>query len=66
MNGDEEGARDTMYRAGTSDRLTSLKDSIQTQSPFCNPTAWKPAHSFLVIALACLEDIVLLGSRASM
>lgn len=46
--------------------LTSLNESIHTQSPFFNPASLKPAHSFRITLLACREEIVRSGCAASM
>lgn len=46
-------------------RLTSLKESMQTQSPSFRPIDLKPAHSFVAVRLAWLEETDRLGSAAS-
>jgi hypothetical protein len=45
--------------------LTSLNESMQTQSPFFNPIDTNPAHSLFVMFLACRPLMVRSGSAAS-
>lgn len=54
-----------MKAQGTMETLTSLKDEIQTQSPFCRPATWNPFANCRIPFKACLEEIERVGLSAS-